>query len=145
MADRLWGANKTDEDLPFATTYGQGAPGLQVANATGGTVGAGSFTMPWAGSLTAAFTGVYLWQQNAHQQAQLHLGASSPGPTNYSALNQIAINDIGNMRGELPMYALWANLAKGQVVTFVIYLGVGGGGWPVTLQWWAGTVRAWAA
>lgn len=145
MTDRLWGANPTDEDLPFAEGFGYLGPGLVVGNGGSGTTSGGSFTMPWAGNLTAAYTGVCTWQQNGHQQAALHLGSSSPAPTSYSYMSSISMNFFGYNRVQIPMYAAWSGLAKGQVVSFVVYMYVGGGGWSVTLEALAATIRAWPA
>lgn len=143
MADQIFGQHPSDLDLPFAEAHGQGAPGLVVANASGANIGAGSFTMPWDGSLTAAFTIVYSWQSNAHQHAVAHLAASSPVPATFSQFNHIGLSRAAVMRGQIPMYARWNDLVKNQVVNLGIYCGVGGGGWNVTFEWWAGNVRAW--
>jgi hypothetical protein len=143
MADRTWGSNWSNEDLPFAHVHGHGAPGMVVGNASGGYTACGWFTMPWAGNLTVTLTAVGSWVQGGHQQWSVHLASSSPSPNSYSFMHQICINNYTTMRGQLPAYAAWANLAKGQRVDFTLYMGVGGGGHNVTLEWWGETIRAW--
>lgn len=143
MADRAWGADWSNEDLPFAHVHGQGAPGMVIGNNSAGYTGAGWFTMPWAGNLAVTLTGVASWPQNGHQHWWINLGSSSPGPNSWSSMYQICINQYTTMRGQLPAYAMWFNLAKGQRVDFTIGVGVGGGGSNVTLEWWGETIKAW--
>jgi hypothetical protein len=128
--------------MPFAILHGQGG-GMTVNNNSVGTIGVGSFYMPWAGNLSMTLTGVASWPQTGHQQWYLHLGNSSPGPNSASVLTQINLNNITTHRGQVPAYAMWLNLAKGQVVNFVLAVGVGGGGWNVSFEGWAATVKAW--
>lgn len=141
MADRLWGANPTNEDLPFGQTYGAFAPSLGVGNGAGGNIDAGSYTMPWAGNLTVTGTGVLSW--NGHQQASIHMYASTPAPNSSSFFSSIAHSRLGGLREQVPVYASWLNLAKGTTVNFRVYLGVGGGGPTVTFEWFGETIRAW--
>lgn len=143
MVDRLWGNHPTDEDMPFAIGNTAVYSGVSVANLTNGTVAAGTFTMPWAGSMTVTATAAYSWPIESHQQVTLHLNASSPPPSSYSVMHQIALNRFSDLRGQLPMYATWANLVKGQQVNFYVTLGVGGGGATVLLEWISLTARAW--
>jgi hypothetical protein len=140
---RQWGDHRTDEDLPFAVAYGQGYSGGVIGNNSVGTLGVGSFTMPWAGTLSATLTISATWPQNGHQQWYVHFGASSPYPTANSVLTTVNLNDLNTHRGQLPAYATWANLVKGQGVTFGINVGVGGGGTNLTLEWWTLNIKAW--
>lgn len=143
MADRLWGLNLTNERLPFSQSYGYAGINQGIGNSSSASYAAGSYTMPYAGNLTAAYTVNYSWPQNGHQMAAVHLYNSTPAPATSSYLNHIADNQNSYERGQLPIYAAWSNLVKGQVVSFVIYFLVGGGGPTVTFESWACTVRAW--
>lgn len=142
MTNRLFGNHPTQEDMPFAITYGY-AGGVVVANNSVATLSVGSFSMPWTGNMSMTLTGVGSWSRNGHQQWYLHLGSSSPAPNYNSLLSQIAMNTLDTMVGQLPVYATWYNLAKGTVVSFVLVIGVGGGGWNVNLEAWSATVKAW--
>jgi hypothetical protein len=140
---RPWGDHRTDEDLPFAVAYGQGYSGALIGDSSVGTIGLGSFTMPWAGTLTATLTASATWPQNGHQQWYVHFGASSPGPNVNSVLTTVNLNDLNTHRGQLPAYGTWLNLVKGQVVTLGMNVGVGGGGPNLTLEWWTVNLKAW--
>jgi hypothetical protein len=145
MTNRLFGGNLSNEDLPFSVGYVQGYSGGVVGNNSVGSIGLGSYTMPWYGNLSLNVLMSASWPQNGHQQWYIHLGNSTPGPTTNTVLTQIAINQYGSLRGQLPCYAQWQNLAKGTVVSFGLAIGVGGGGWNVTIEWWGATLRAWPA
>jgi hypothetical protein len=145
MTDRLWGSHISNEDMPFAVGYGQGYSGGVVGNGAVGSIGMGSYTMPWYGNLSAHVIMSASWPQSGHQQWYIHLGHSSPGPTTNSVLTEIGMNNLGLFRGQLPCYAQWQNLAKGTVVNFGLAVGVGGGGWNLTVEWWGITIRAWPA
>jgi hypothetical protein len=142
MADRLWGNHISNEDMPFAILHGQGGGGV-VPNASGLYFSVGSFYMPWAGNLSLTLTAVGSWAQSGHQQWSVHLANSTPAPPSCSFFHQICINQYASMVGQLPAYAMWTNLAKGQVVTFTLYVGAGGGGHNVNFEGWSATVKAW--
>lgn len=143
MTNRLWGNDLSDEEMPFAVSYIHGYSGGVVGNNSVGALALGSYSMPWAGSLSATLTMSASWGQSGHQQWYVHFGNSSPGPNYNSVLTQVALNNITTMRGQLPAYATWQNLVKNQGVNLNVNIGVGGGGWNLTIEWWVLTLRAW--
>jgi hypothetical protein len=118
----------TDEDLPFVE---RGIAVGRNASSTGGngSVGLGSFTMPWHGDAYLHMQIVFTWPQNAHMQATMHAGASSPVPGWYPAFNFIGQCLGANLVSQLPVYGYWAGLAKGATINLglAFYFGNGTG------------------
>lgn len=142
---RILGLIPSTEELPFhqqayhaAWSFGPGT----VPNNTSVAYAIGSYTMPFDGELHASFNVVYGWLVNWFQHVQVSMLTSAPGPNWSPILLQMARSTSTHLRGQLPMYARWDNLVKGQVVNLSLYFQVGNGGIEVGCEAVAGSVRA---
>ena len=135
---RIFGLIPSDEPMPFSQQFSNIGGGTVGNNATG-TFNVGTFTMPFAGELFADLTVVYSWSGFQHVMVGIQL--STPAPTGWSQFQHLALQS-STLRSQLPMYATWSNLAKGQIVTLVLWGWVGGGGPSVAFEAISGTVRA---
>jgi hypothetical protein len=135
---RTFGAIDSTDELPFYEQFYYVGAGT-VANNSSTNYAIGTVVMPWDGELYANFTVVYSW--TGYQQIATHLSNSSPTSSSTSFMTQVG--GSGTLtRGQLPIYATWQGLLKGQVVSLVALCLAGGGGPSVAFEGIAGTVRA---
>jgi hypothetical protein len=145
---RTLGLIPTTDDLPFQQQpyhvihfAEAGGPG-EVLNDSSKPFVVGNFAMPWDGELHASLTVEYSWLAGYFQHVQASMVTSLPGPNWSPVLLQMAHSMSTRMRGQVPVYARWDNLMKGQVVNLSLYFQVGNGGIAVGCESVSGSVRA---
>lgn len=134
----FFGNIETTDELPFYEQYFYVGLGT-VGNNASANYSIGTVVMPWEGDLHAHLNVVYNW--TGYQQMATHVGNSSPAPTATSFMTQVG-GSFTLTRGQLPIYAQWQGLTKGQTVSLVVFCLAGGGGPSVAFETVAGTVRA---